>query len=91
MHRPDPDPPPRAQDLCPHQLYGNKRNQAETIGPWNPVNQFVIVDLGEQKHRHHSTHNPINLLRVESNVLRVKRCGINLEDRNGAQQRDKAE
>ena len=78
----DSDPALRSQHLVPHQLDGQQRQQTDSVGPGNQVDQLVVVDLREEKHRCQPAGDPVKLLGVEAHapwnpyLLIVEEAGV---------------
>ena len=85
------DPPPRAEDLGADRQYRNQRDQAEAVDPADRVQERMVVDQREDKHRDQPTDQPKDLLLVEADKLGVHRGRVDLEDRDDRQDQYEAE
>ncbi len=93
VHGADADPALCAQHLVSHQLDRHQRQQADAVGPGNPIQQPVIVDFGEEEHGRQAAGDPKQLLGVnmEIGVLGVQRGRVDLEDGDRAERQHHAE
>ena len=85
MHGADTDPAPCAQHLVSHQFDRDQRQQEDAVRPGNPVQQAVIIDLGEEEHGHQTAGDPEQLLGVEAGIFGVQRGRVDFKYRDRAE------
>ena len=77
--------------LCPTSLHRDQRKQANAVSPGSPIEQPVVVDLGEDEHHDQAADDPEDLLGVEAGEPGVQRGRVDLKHRDGAEQQHHAE
>ena len=79
------DPAARAEDLMAEDADGDEGNETDTVGPGRPVEESMVVELGEEEHHDDAAADVEELLGVEADVLGVERGGIDFEDGDSAE------
>jgi hypothetical protein len=80
-----------AEDLGAEESNGNEREDADSVGPVDSVDETVVVDQGDEEHQDDADGEEADLLVVEAVELGVEGGGLDLEDRDEREQEDEAE
>src|SRR5277367_4122105 len=74
------DPAPPTQNLGSKEKYPYQRDQAEAIDPVHRLQQPVVIDQGEEKHRAQPADEPEDLLGFKAHKLGMQGGAIDLQD-----------
>src|ERR1700733_1575720 len=85
------NPPPCSKCLVSHELHGDQSYQASSVGPGSPIDQAMVVDVGEDEHNDQAGNDEEDLLRMESGESSVQGRRIDLEHGDCAERQHHAE